>query len=137
MTNKEFLAVAKVGSIINNKRILAALKKRGLIFGYSEWGYLESCKVRYKDEWDGKPTTEREYIEVFPKGNARECESSLFESREKMWGFIGNGKITYMGCELSTKYLDGCFQPYLQLVAKNGSREKEVNPRMSLWGQVI
>jgi len=137
MTNKDFLAVTKVGSIIINKRVLSTLKKRGLIFDYSEWGYLESCKVRYKDEYDGKVTIEHEYIDLFPKGNARECQGRIFESREEMREFIGYNDITYMDCEFSTKYLDGCFSAYLQLTEKNGCREKEVNPRMSLWGNVL
>lgn len=104
MRNADILSKAVVGEIIDNKQILAAMKKKGLIVDYSPWGYLESGRDKFG------------CLEYFPNGER---------------------EIEYMGCKFSTKYLDGCFSAYLQLVEKNGSREREVNPRMCLFGAII
>ena len=70
MKNKEILAKMPVGEIVP-KRVLAAMKRKGLIYDYSRWGYLESARIPYKDEDDSW----HRYIALFPKGNAREADS--------------------------------------------------------------
>ena len=67
MTNAQILAKTKVGSVITNKQILSALKRKGLIFDYSRWGYLESCRINYMIENKCVYDT---YVELFPNGNA-------------------------------------------------------------------
>lgn len=135
MKINEILARTKVGAIVTDKRVLSGMKYRGLIFGYSQWGYLESAKMGYKDS-DGY--RDAYYCELFPKGNAPKEYDTEFDSIADVFAHIGKGgEIEYKGCKFRTKYLDGCFNPYLQLVEKCGCREVEVNPRMSLWGKVI
>ena len=69
MTNKEILAKMPIGEIVP-KRILAAMKRKGLIFDYSFWGYLESARISYKDPDDSW----HRYVELFPKARLRNCE---------------------------------------------------------------
>jgi len=38
MTNKEFLDAQPKGAIITNKKVLSALKRKGLNSEYSQWG---------------------------------------------------------------------------------------------------
>lgn len=127
----------KVGAVVTDKRLLSALKKKGLIFDYSEWGYLESCQLCYPYKYNGVESTVWDFVELFPKGNAPKIGSVDFKSYEEMREFRSGGSIEYQGCKFDTKYLDGCFCSYLQLVEKFGSSEREVNPRMSLWGAVL
>ena len=131
MTNAQILANTKVGSVITNKQILSALKRKGLIFDYSFWGYLESCHVNYMKD---KQRVYDTYVELFPNANAPKdkCYIDADYDGERI-----GGMIEYLGCKFDTKYLDGCFQPYLQLVQKADDTTKEVDPRMSLFGCVL
>ena len=79
MKNKEILAEMPVGGIVP-KRVLAAMKRKGLIYGYSHWGYLESARIQYKEEDDSW----YRYIELFPKGNAREADSFVGTSSRRV-----------------------------------------------------
>ena len=45
-TIKELLATIKVGEPIKNKRILNYFKKRGFIWDYSQYGYLEGISLK-------------------------------------------------------------------------------------------
>lgn len=138
MTNKQILESLKVGEVVTSGQILSSLYRKGLIGGYSEYGYLESEQVKYKDEWNGKVSTEWDYIELFPKGNRKEvCAVDVYESREAMREAVGYGDIEYMGCKFDYKYLSGCFKPYLVLTNKFGDTEKKVNRTMSLYGAII
>ena len=129
MKNKEILAKMPVGGIVP-KRVLAAMKRKGLIYDYSQWGYLESARISYKDEDDSW----HRYVELFPNGNARDADSFVGTSGELREKFIG-GRLEYMGFQFDTKYLDGCFKPYLiKTGPKNGN---EVNHKMCLWGAII
>ena len=131
MTNAQILANTKVGSVITNKQILSALKRKGLIFDYSFWGYLESCRVNYM--LDNKCVYDT-YVELFPNANApkNKCYIDADYNGERI-----DGMIEYLGCKFDTTYLDGCFQPYLQLVQKADDTTKEVDPRMSVFGCVL
>ena len=131
MTNKEILAAMPCGEIVSSKRILAALKRKGLIYDYSPWGYLESARISYKDTDDSW----HYYLKLFPKGNAKESDGFLGTSAELREKFGYNGEISYMGCTFSTKYLSGCFAPYLMKTSP--VTEKVVNRSMSLWGAII
>lgn len=138
MTNKAILSQFKVGDIMSNKQILYALYKKGLIGGYSPWGYLESIQIHYKDNWDNRTTIDWRYVDIFPKANRDAIKDVTFESSDALWNAVGNGSsITYMGYEFRTKYLSGCFNPYLQIVAINGDKEMKSNPSISLYGTII
>ena len=43
MKVSEYLKKLTIGEIVTNKRLLAALKRKGLIFDYSAHGYLCEC----------------------------------------------------------------------------------------------
>ena len=131
MTNKEILAKMPCGEIVRNKQILAALKRKGLIFDYSYWGYLESARVSYKDPDDSW----HYYLELFHKGNAKDVEDFIGTSEELREKFGCNQDISYMGCVFSTKYLSGCFKPYLVKIAPK--TEKVVNRTISLFGAIL
>lgn len=139
MTNKEILENMKVGDIVTSGQLLSSLKKKGLISDYSEYGYLEAFKVHYRRERDDMTEWEYDLIELFPLGNAQEMKDRHFESRGSMGLAIHpNGiSIEYMGCEFYTKYLSGCFKPYLQLTSKFGDRKKTSHPSMSMWGSIM
>lgn len=129
MTNKEILEKLPVGGIVP-KRVLAAMKKKGLVFGYSPWGYLESARIPYRDKDDSW----HEYVEVFPNGNAREADSFQGTSEELRNKFV-RGCLEYLGFSFAEKYLDGCFRPYLiKTGPENGGK---VNHTMSLHGCII
>lgn len=137
MTNKEILAEMPVGEIVP-KRILAAMKRKGLIFDYSPWGYLENCRFWYKVEWNGKEIHDYVMTFIFPKHNSpKECDNRLGISREEIIEeFNGSwGEIEYQGCTFGIKYLSGCFAPYLVKVGPK--TEKTVNHSMSLWGAIL
>lgn len=131
MTNKEILAKMPCGEIVRSKQILSALKRKGLIFDYSRWGYLESARISYKDTDDSW----HYYVETFPKGNSKDAESFIGTSKELRERFGNNGEIEYLGFTFDIKYLSGCFQPYL--VKTSPKTEKVVNRSISLWGAII
>lgn len=138
MTNAEILSNIKVGAVVINKQILSALYRKGMISSYSQWGYLEGEQVRYKVARFGYKSTDWDYIELFPKGNRDEVTDKLFESREDVFKAVGYGtEIEYMGCKFRTRYLSGCFKPYLELTEKMGDKEKAVNSTISLYGAII
>lgn len=136
MTNKEILAKMPVGEIVP-KRILAAMKRKGLIYDYSWWGYLENCRFWYKEEWKGRDISDYVMTYLFPKGNSpKEYDNHLGISREEIIEkFNGSwGEIEYLGCTFEIKYLSGCFSPYLIKTAP--VTEKTVNRSMSLFGAI-
>jgi hypothetical protein len=71
MKNKEILAKMPVGGIVP-KRVLAAMKRKGLIYDYSHWGYLESAMIWYKEMWNGREESNYVFIHLFPNANARD-----------------------------------------------------------------
>ena len=130
MTNKEILQNLPCGEIVP-KQILAAMKRKGLIWDYSFWGYLESARISYKNPDDSWHI----YQELFPFGNAKEANEFVGTSDELREKFGGNSKIEYLGFTFDYKYLSGCFKPYL---VKTGPKtEKTVNRTMCFFGGVI
>ena len=136
MTNKEFLDAQPKGAIITNKKVLSALKRKGLIYGYSQWGYLESTYPHYLND-NGKVETDMlRYL--FPNGNANGIDDVTFKTKDEMNEKLGKYycEIEYMGHKFATKYLDGCFNAYLQKVSE-GKGGTSVNPTMSVWGAIV
>lgn len=106
----EYLENCKVGSIITNKRLLATLKRKGLIYAYSYWGYLEACSIYSKDG-------SKSYLHLFGLGDAPKYD--IVVNNTTYSEYIHNrSTIEYKGYEFSYKYESGCFSPYLQLVNK-------------------
>ena len=134
MTNKQIIESMPKGGIVTSKQLLSALKKKGLIYGYSEYGYLESRRMLVLYDLDTNDYS-TSYNEIFPNGNAQTCRER-FKDYEELYDEIGSGNIKYMGVEFRTKYLDGCFQPYLERVTAN-EKLGEAKPRMSVFGAIV
>ena len=133
MSVKEYLDSLPKGSIITNKRVLALLKRKKLIFDYSPWGYLEDAIIEVVDE-NGK--YDRTYhVYLFPNGNAPEGHITISEAETSSFNpepFAED--IEFMGNTFNRKYLDGCFNPYLQKTS--GNEEGAVSPRGSYFGDI-
>lgn len=108
---------------ITDKRILYHLKRLGYIWDYSQWGYLESIRIKTKDssyEVYGTIFEDRKANELVKaasviidgkKYRQLQCEIDMPHDdavlRYTDWTF------TFEGFTFSTKYCDGCFNPYL------------------------
>jgi hypothetical protein len=117
------------GEIVTDKRILSALKRKGLIFDYSPWGYLESVSVKIQHPDSISELTSY----LFPNGNAPTYDN--YDKKIYADGEMVFGEIEYKGHTFTTKYLDGCFNAYLQKT--DGNERTAVHPRMSAWGAII
>lgn len=99
-----------------NKRVLAILKRKGLIYDYSQWGYLESVRITWQDKGMDISFDHRE---LFPNANAPKVtlrnEHDFYGSTDEMYEFYGHpwSEIEYKGFKFQTKYFSGCFYPYL------------------------
>ena len=136
MTNKEILSAMPVGEIVP-KRILAALKRKGLIYDYSPWGYMENCRIWYDDEYKGKKIRDYKMVYLFPNGNApKEYDFEPGIPYEEIGKKFGGswGKIEYLGNTFELKYLDGCFSPYL--IKSGPTTEKCVHRSVCFFGAV-
>lgn len=108
---------------ITDKRILYYLKRLGYIWDYSPWGYLESIRIKTKDSsnevW-GTIFEDRKANELVDaasitidgkKYRQQQCKIDMLYDDARMrytdWTF------TFEGFKFSTKYIDGCFSPYL------------------------
>lgn len=139
MTNKEILERMPIGEVVP-KRILSAMKRKGLIFDYSPWGYLESARIWYKEMWEGKEESNYVCRELFPAANAHDLDSSNHHpglSREEIIEKYGGGQIEYLGYTFDTKYLSGCFKPYLVKTGPKTSETKTVKRSISFWGAIM
>ena len=136
MKIKEYFNSLPVGEVVN-KRGLAYLKRMGLIWDYSEYGYLECLHIHDKNY-----SSDLRYL--FSKGNAKSAErfeGAMYEkwrqTRARVENidsvyeeFGGGGYIESNGVKFTTKYFDGCFNAYLVKVGPaNG---KEVNHRIAM-----
>ena len=63
MDVQTYLDTRYTGEVITSKRALCAMKRKGLIMGYSDWGYLESSKVWYISTWMGETCTDYYFVE--------------------------------------------------------------------------
>lgn len=139
MTNKEILEKMPIGEVVP-KRILSAMKRKGLIFDYSPWGYLESARIWYKEMYNSREESNYVRRELFPNANAHDCEFSDLHpglSREEIIDKYTGGHIEYLGFTFDTQYLSGCFSPYLVKTGPKTSETKTVKRSMSLWGAIM
>jgi hypothetical protein len=126
MTTNEKLATIKVGEIITDKGILYNLKRKGLIWDYSKWGYLESIRLESSTE-----KTDFMYF-LSSKGKFKSIDNFenavRFGSRQNIcstdktykdisnmlggiWDTIKVGEM-----EFDYEFVDGCFNPYLKRI---------------------
>ena len=145
----DYIEKLQIGEVVTNKRLLAVLKRKGLIFDYSFWGYLESCNLYYNEKC--KSGTERlsMMLHLFTKGNAprnyKQCKDgtkylddslSLNCDSDELHNTYGlDGVIEYKGNYFTMQYLSGCFSPYLVKCDKNGNYSRKRS--MPLWGSII
>lgn len=109
---------------ITDKRILYYLKRKGYIWDYSQWGYLEGLLAYTND----KPCY-TVLMRLFKEGNAKELENvaavtvdgkkyrqtscNIGMSYEEVLSRYISWDFEFEGLKFGTKYLDGCFSPYL------------------------
>ena len=110
----------KVGSIVTDKRILYKFKRNGFIWDYSQWGYLENLIIRTKDDRDfslylssnGNCKVAEKFDnamwEKWRQGHAK--TDLLYSECDEIFGF---NEFTFNGMTFATKYVDGCFCPFL------------------------
>lgn len=122
MTVFEYLSSLKPGDVVRDKRALYAMKRAGLIWDYSRWGYLE-CIILHTSDDDSA------MIHIFKKGNAvdlekvpgalegktRQGRASVNLTWREVLDLYGSdfGRISYKGMEFRAEYISGCFSPYL------------------------
>jgi hypothetical protein len=112
--------IIKVGSIITNKRILYKFKRKGFIWEYSQWGYIEDLRIKTKSgveftlelSSNGK-CKEGEKLEgaMYEKWRQRQAETNM--SFDECHNLFGDNEFNFEGMVFTTKYIDGCFHPYL------------------------
>ena len=144
----DYIKQLPIGEVVTNKKFLAVLKRKGLIFDYSFFGYLESCFIYYNEQYGDKTERWHKMLHLFTKGNAPRnyklfkdgtkvlnstislnCDS---DELHKTYGL--DGVIEYKGNYFTMQYLDGCFSPYLVKCDKNGnySRKRSISFRGSI-----
>ena len=144
----DYINQLQIGEVVTNKRLLAVLKRKGLIFDYSWWGYLEDCCIYYNMEYGGKTERWDRRLHIFTKGNAPRnyelCKDgtrflnnrvSLDCNSDEVSEIYGwDGVIEYKGNYFTMQYLDGCFSPYLVKCNKDGTHSHKRS--VSLYGAI-
>ena len=145
----DYIEKLQIGDVVTNKRLLAVLKRKGLIFDYSFWCYLESCFIYYNEQYGDKTERWHKMLHIFTKGNAprnyKLCKDgtkvlnstiSLNCDSDELYKTYGlDGVIEYKGNYFTMQYLSGCFSPYLVKCDKNGNYSRKHS--MCLWGSII
>lgn len=145
----DYIKQLPIGEVVMNKRFLALLKRKGLIFDYSRFGYLEPCHLYYNEECKSGTKRLSGMLHLFTKGNAprnyKQCKDgtkylndilSLNCDSDELYKTYGlDGVIEYKGNYFTMQYLSGCFSPYLVKCDKNGNYSRKRS--MSLWGAII
>ena len=123
----DYIEKLQIGEVVTNKRLLAVLKRKGLIFDYSFFGYLESCFIYYNEQYGDKTERRHKMLHLFTKGNAPRnyelCKDgtkfldnrvSLDCNSDEVSEIYGwDGVIEYKGNYFTMQYISGCFSPYL------------------------
>ena len=145
----DYIEKLQIGEVVTNKRLLAVLKRKGLIFDYSFWGYLESCFIYYNEQYGNNTERWHKMLHLFTKGNAprnyKLCKDgtkvlnstiSLNCDSNELYKTYGlDGVIEYKGNYFTMQYLDGCFSPYLVKCDEKGNYSRKHS--MCLWGSII
>ena len=144
----DYIEKLQIGEVVTNKRLLAVLKRKGLIFDYSFFGYLESCFIYYNEQYGDKTERLDKMLHLFTKGNAprnykqfndgtKYLDDSLSlncDSDELHKTYGSDGIIEYKGNYFTMQYLSGCFSPYLVKCDEKGhySRKHSISFRGSI-----
>lgn len=130
----DYIEKLPIGGVVMNKKFLAVLKRKGLIFDYHFSAYLEPCHLYYNQQCGNK--TERLFmmLHLFTKGNAPRTYKKYIDgtvaldrdiqlncNSDELYEVYGhNGVIEYKGYYFTMHYFDGCFSPYLVKCDKKG-----------------
>lgn len=123
----DYIKQLQMGEVVKNKRFLAVLKRKGLIFDYSWWCYLEPCYLYYNEECKSVTKRLSRMLHLFTRGNAPrnyiQCADGTkyldhnvslnCDSDELHKTYVLDGVIEYKGNYFTMQYLSGCFSPYL------------------------
>ena len=145
----DYINQLPIGEVVTNKRLLAVLKRKCLIFDYSRFGYLESCFIYYNEQYGDKTERWSRMLHLFTKGNAPrnyglcadgtkylEHNVSLNCDSDELYKTYGSdGVIEYKGNYFTMQYLSGCFSPYLVKCDEKGNFSRK--HAMSLWGAIV
>lgn len=145
----DYIEKLQIGEVVTNKKFLAVLKRKGLIFDYSFWGYIESCFIYYNEQFGDKTERWNKMLHLFTKGNAprnyKLCKDgtkvlnstiSLNCDSNELYKTYGlDGVIEYKGNYFTIQYLSVCFSPYLVKCDKDGNYARKHS--MSLFGSII
>ena len=145
----DYINQLPIGKVVTNKRLLAVLKRKGLIFDYSSFGYLESCWIYYNEQDGDKTERLDRMLHLFKKGNAPRnyalCKDGTkfldnrvslncnIDELSEIYGW--DGVIEYKGNYFTMQYIDGCFSPYLVKCDEKGHYSRKRS--MCLWGAII
>ena len=135
----DYIEKLQIGEVVTNKRLLAVLKRKGLIFDYSFFGYLESCFIYYNEQYGDKTERWHKMLHIFTKGNAprnyKQCKDgtkvlnstiSLNCDDDELYKTYGiDGVIEYKGNYFTMQYLSGCFSPYLVKCDEKGHYQRK------------
>lgn len=135
---KNYLDSLPTGEVVTSRSILAAMKRKGLIYDYSPWGYLESQNVYYL--WDdGEIADTFEYLgRELADGELGTCKNPFPSLDAKINSAYGVSGFYYKGNYFTTQYLSGCFNAYLIKSEDPASRQRnQIKRTMSLWGAVM
>ena len=144
----DYIKQLQIGEVVTNKRLLSVLKRKGLIFDYSCFGYLESCFIYYNEQFGDKTERWHKMLHIFTKGNAprnyKMCKDGTkvlnstislnCDSYELHKTYGLDGVIEYKGNYFTMQYLSGCFSPYLVKCDSDGNYSRKHS--MSLWGSI-
>ena len=129
-TMKQLLQNCKIGEPITNKKILYFLKRKNLLWDYSQWGYLEGIRIVCKDnknqpvefDLDLSPNAKANVAETFENAlyiennkKYRQCTAHTDKSYNELKELFGHphDTIKIFDMEFDKKYFSGCFNPYL------------------------
>lgn len=135
----DYIKQLQIGEVVTNKKLLAVLKRKGLIFDYSVYGYLESCRIYYNEEFSTGTERFSRMLHLFTKGNAprnyKQCKDgtkylndilSLNCDSYELYKTYGlDGVIEYKGNYFTMRYLSGCFSPYLVKCDEKGHYQRK------------
>ena len=144
----DYVKQLPIGEVVTNKRLLAVLKRKGLIFDYSRFGYLEDCCIYYNGQYGDKTERWDRRLHIFAKGNAPRNYIQCGDGTKVLDSYISlncnsdelnktygwDDVIEYKGNYFTVQYLDGCFSPYLVKCDEKGNYSRKHS--MCLWGAI-
>ena len=149
MKLSDYIKQLPIGEVVTNKRLLAVLKRKGLIFDYSRFGYLECCTIWHNHVFGEVTERWERTFHLFTKGNAprnyKMCKDGTkvlnstislnCDSDELRKTYGMDDVIEYKGNYFTMQYLDGCFSPYLVKCDEKGNYSRKHS--MSLFGSIV